>query len=130
MVRLPESRSKGSNPIPALTSFSKTLIHICHSPPRFKWVPGNWWGNSNDRTLKKNRILSKNICTSIYFYFHSHHHHYLQHHHYHHHQHHHHHQHFWGNSFNHPSSPSLSRYQANAYCDSPSSSGDLVSTNS
>ena len=32
-------RVKGSNPSLALTSFGKTLIHICHSSPRCKWVP-------------------------------------------------------------------------------------------
>ena len=31
----------GSSPVAALMSFGKTLIYICHTPPRWsKWVPG------------------------------------------------------------------------------------------
>ena len=31
------------------------LIHICHSPSRCKWVPGNWWGYNNYRARRKNK---------------------------------------------------------------------------
>lgn len=34
--------------------FGKTFIHIYHSPPRTKWMPGNCWGNTSCRALGKN----------------------------------------------------------------------------
>ena len=33
------SQGTGSSPTAALVSYGKTLIYICHSPPRCKWVP-------------------------------------------------------------------------------------------
>lgn len=34
--------NEGLNPSPMITSFGKMLINIFHTPPRCKYVPGDW----------------------------------------------------------------------------------------
>ena len=67
-----KSPGSDSNPGPALTSFSKTLIHIFHSPPRCKWIPDMLERYTLPPSMNWIIMLQRKerICVTDYYYYH------------------------------------------------------------